>query len=69
MPQLCRMREQQIVGLVRTIAARSQAAGATQGGAQRDAASKQIEDLLQTERDLERSWQNLDCAHILYGTR
>lgn len=68
MPQLCRLREQQIVGLVRTIAARSRAAAPTVP-AQRDALGQQLRGLMANERDLELSWNRLECARILYGAR
>ena len=68
-PQICRLREREIVNLNLQIFGRNAASLKETDEAKRKDIVTQAQNLLAALREAESSWSRLDCARILYGAR
>jgi len=68
-PLLCRVREQELVGINRLVADRNQALQREADPTKRQALGQQLQNFVNNLRETEASWSRMDCARILYGAR
>lgn len=68
-PQLCRIREQDILALNRTMVDRSQAQQRETDANTRKAIAQQIQNVMGSLREAENSWNRMNCSTLLYGQR
>lgn len=68
-PQLCRIREQDILQLSRNMADRANALQRETDANTRNAISQQLQNVMNSLREAENSWNRMDCSMILYSPR
>ncbi len=68
-PLLCRVREQELVGLNRMVGERNQALQREADANKRQALGQQLQGMINNLRETESSWSRMECAKILYGAR
>ncbi len=68
-PTLCRVREQEIIGLNRALAERNQVLQAEKDQAKRQPIIQQMQNLQANLRETESSWQRMSCVSLLYNVR